>query len=178
MRGAVWGVSLHAPAIYGRLTVRENLEFHAEVFGVSRGEARARASWAIELFDLDECASTVGLELSVGTRRRADLARATLHDPEIIVLDEPTAGVDVMSVRAIRDVLRSLAAQGKTVVVTTHEVNEAERLFDQVAILNRGRVIREGTVQEILDDAHASGEKDCSRLEDAFVALIRREQPR
>ncbi len=147
------GVSLHQPAIYSRLTVDENLQFHATIAGASRSDAKRLASRAIDRFDLRDIAQSRGAYLSFGERRRVDLARAIMNDPSIVILDEPTAGVDVMSVRAIRDILQSLASDGKTIVITTHEVNEAERLFEYVAIIHRGRLVSQGATRDISENS-------------------------
>jgi len=123
-----------SPGLYGRLTVRENLECFVDLYEVDHGPDRiARALEAVNLVDrADDISST----LSKGLRQRVGLARALLSDPEILFLDEPTAGLDPVAAREVHELIAGLRGRGVTIFLTTHRLEEAERLCDRVAILN------------------------------------------
>jgi ABC-2 type transport system ATP-binding protein len=110
-------------------------------------------------------------ELSGGQKRRLVLAKALIHDPEILILDEPTAGADVEMRLHLWEMLRDLHAQGKTILLTTHYLEEAERLCQRVGILHRGRLVSLGTPKQLV---HERGK---AHLEDVFLELIRSERP-
>jgi daunorubicin resistance ABC transporter ATP-binding subunit len=128
-------------ALYDELTAWANLDFHADLFGIPRRDKRQRITRMLELVQLlDRKDSRVGT-FSGGMRRRLALARALLHEPELIYLDEPTLGVDVQSRRAIWDYILGLRTQGKTVLLTTNYLEEAQSLCDRLAILDHGKLI-------------------------------------
>ena len=128
-------------ALYEELTAWTNLDFHADLFGVPRREKKERIIRMLELVQLlDRKDSRVGT-FSGGMKRRLALGRALLHDPQLIYLDEPTLGVDVQSRRAIWDYIISLREQGKTVLITTNYLEEAQALCDRLAIIDHGKLI-------------------------------------
>lgn len=128
-------------ALYEELTAWANMDFHADLFGIPRKEKKERIIKLLELVQLlDRKDSRVGT-FSGGMKRRLALARALLHDPQLIYLDEPTLGVDVQARRAIWDYILSLRAQGKTVLITTNYLEEAQALCDRLAIIDRGKLI-------------------------------------
>lgn len=150
------------------LTARENLVFHAAYFGIGGAVAGARADSLLAAFGLaDRAGAKVG-ELSGGQQQRLMIARALMHDPEVLFLDEPTVGLDPQTRLALWDVLRDLHARGHTIVLTTHYMEEADRLCERVAILDRGRLLAldtpanlkarapGGTLVEITLDADAT----------------------
>ncbi len=144
------GVAPQAVAVYEALTGSENLALFATLYGLrggARHEAIARALAFVGLTDRrDDRVSTY----SGGMKRRLNLAAAVLHDPDLVLLDEPTVGVDPQSRNAIFDNIAALRTRGRTVVYTTHYMEEAERLCDRVAILDRGRVLANDTVQNLI----------------------------
>jgi daunorubicin resistance ABC transporter ATP-binding subunit len=138
---AVLGAVPQETALYDELSARANLEFHADLFGIPRREVPARITRILDLVQLlDRKDSRVGT-FSGGMKRRLALGRALLHDPQLIYLDEPTLGVDVQSRRAIWDYILGLRDQGKTVLITTNYLEEAQALCERLGILDRGKLI-------------------------------------
>jgi ABC-2 type transport system ATP-binding protein len=136
-------------ALYEELTAWTNLDFHADLFGVPRREKKERIIRMLELVQLlDRKDSRVGT-FSGGMKRRLALGRALLHDPQLIYLDEPTLGVDVQSRRAIWDYIISLREQGKTVLITTNYLEEAQALCDRLAIIDHGKLIAVDTPEHL-----------------------------
>jgi ABC transporter DrrB family efflux protein len=133
------------------LTGRENLEMFGRLFGLSRADARQRAGELLERFDLVDAADRPARTYSGGMRRRLDLASSLLRDPRILFLDEPTAGLDPRSRNQIWAVVRELVRDGTTVLLTTQYLEEADQLADQIAVIDHGRVIAQGTGSELKD---------------------------
>lgn len=125
-------------ALYEELSAWDNLDFHADLFGMLRKEKKARIMQMLELVQLQERKGSRVSTFSGGMKRRLALARALLHDPHLLYLDEPTLGVDVQSRRAIWDYILSLRDQGKTVLITTNYLEEAQALCERIAILDHG----------------------------------------
>ena len=123
------------------LNVLENLVFHSAYFGIARGEASRRGLELLEQFGMREKADEKVDALSGGQQQRLMIARALIHEPEVIFLDEPTVGLDPQARLALWDVLRHLHRQGRTIVMTTHYMEEAEQLCDRLAIIDRGRLL-------------------------------------
>ena len=128
-------------ALYEELSAWDNLDFHADLFGMSRKEKKVRIMQILELVQLQERKRSRVGTFSGGMKRRLALARALLHDPQLLYLDEPTLGVDVQSRRAIWDYILSLRDQGKTVLITTNYLEEAQALCERIAILDHGKLI-------------------------------------
>lgn len=126
--------------VWDRLTCREQLEFSGQLYGLGRAEARASAGRLLSDLGLAEKAGKQARTLSGGMQRRLNIALALVHDPSLVVLDEPEAGLDPQSRALVRDYIRSLAER-KTVIVTTHDMDEAERVSDRVAIMDQGRLL-------------------------------------
>ena len=164
------GVLPETAGLYGRLTAREHLEYAARLHGLTGRDLDAAVDRAIDVLGMDGLASRRTAGFSQGERRKVALARALVHDPQNVLLDEPTNGLDVMSIRSVRRQVRRLADAGKCVVLSTHVMQEVAALCDRIVILARGRVVAEGTPAEILAAGRADG------LEDAFVALIGTEE--
>ncbi len=135
------------------LNVREILIYNAGYFGIRSREAKRRADELLERFDLGEKKHSKVSELSGGMKRRLLLAKALIHDPEILILDEPTAGADVALRRQIWELMKELNAQGRTILLTTHYLEEAERLCERVAILDRGELLAVGPPTELTKSA-------------------------
>ena len=139
-----------------QLTVTENLEFRGRFFGLSRRDAGRRAAQLIEIFGLGDRRRAMATDLSGGQARRLLIARALVHRPQVLFLDEPTAGLDPQTRVNLWDLLRVLHEQGQTVLLTTHYLEEAERLCDRVAVVDRGLVLASGTVAELTGSAGAA----------------------
>ena len=136
--------------------VREILVLQAGYYGIPRREAGRRADELLERFGLSSKADDKIWKLSGGMKRRLLIAKAMIHEPDILILDEPTAGVDVELRRALWIYLRKLNAEGKTILLTTHYIEEAEELCEEVAIIDRGRIIAQGSPEDLVQ---AGGER-------------------
>jgi sodium transport system ATP-binding protein len=163
---ACMGVLSDARGLYPRLTARENIVYYGRLHGMDEARAHARAEQLARLLDLAPLLERRCEGFSQGERMKTALARALVHDPQHIVLDEPTNGLDVLATRALRDALRRLRDdEGKCIVFSTHIMQEVERLCDRVVLVSQGRTVAEGTVAEL---NAISGTPD---FEDSFVAL-------
>jgi lipooligosaccharide transport system ATP-binding protein len=132
------------------LTVRENMIIYGRYFGLSRKEVRERADRLLEFVQLDERASSRVDPLSGGMKRRLTIARSLVNDPELLLLDEPTTGLDPQARHAVWDRLFRLKRQGVTLVLTTHYMDEAEQLCDRLVIMDRGKIAQEGSPLELI----------------------------
>jgi ABC-2 type transport system ATP-binding protein len=146
------GLAPQEPNLDRFLTVRETLVYHAGYFGVDRREAGARADELIDAFDLGDKAKVRTNRLSGGMKRRLLLARAFVHDPPLLILDEPTAGVDVELRHELWHYIRDLHARGRTILLTTHYLEEADALCDEIAMIDAGRIVLRGTPEGLRDD--------------------------
>ncbi|HEV2377018.1 MAG TPA: ABC transporter ATP-binding protein [Streptosporangiaceae bacterium] len=137
-------------AIYPDLSGRENLLFFARLYGMSRARARARADEVLEVIGLADRASDQTKKYSGGMKRRLNIGLGLLNQPKLLVLDEPTVGVDPQSRNAILESVEGLSAEGMAVLYTTHYMEEAERLCDRIGIIDHGNLIAEGTRRELV----------------------------
>ena len=162
-------------ALYEELSAWTNLDFHADLFGYPAKDKKARIEKMLDLVQLSERKDSRVSTFSGGMKRRLALARALLHDPSLIYLDEPTLGVDVQSRRAIWDYILDLGRQGKTVLITTNYLEEAQALCGRIAIIDRGRLVALDTpdhLRQIYGGAVVEIETDCaSRHADALRQL-------
>jgi len=161
------GVVPQELALYEKLSARENLEFFGRLSGLEEGALSTAVDSALELSGLSERAHDRVEDYSGGMKRRLNLVIGCLHEPDLIVLDEPTVGVDPQSRNHIFDALEALRERGRTLLYTTHYMEEAERLCDRVAILDEGKVVGIGTRQQL---AEASGDPSAD-LEKVFLTL-------
>jgi ABC-2 type transport system ATP-binding protein len=145
----VIGVTGQFSAVDGLLTGEENLALMADLSHLERAEGRRRIAQLLDRFDLEEAARKPAVTYSGGMRRRLDLAMTLVGGPRIIFLDEPTAGLDPRSRRTVWQIVRDLAGDGITILLTTHYLEEADQLADRVGVLDRGRVIAEGSPDEL-----------------------------
>ena len=134
------------------LTVLENMLVYARYFGIPGEHARERADRLLRFVDLDARAGDTVVKLSGGMQRRLQIARALINEPDLILLDEPTTGLDPQARRLVWERLRDLRARGTSVVMTTHYMDEAERLCDRLVVLDHGEVVREGTPAALVRD--------------------------
>ena len=132
-----------------QLTVAENLEFRSRFFGLSLREAQRRAEQLLEVFGLADRRKAMSTDLSGGQAKRLLIARALVHRPDVLFLDEPTAGLDPQTRANLWDILRVLHAEGQTILLTTHYMEEAEALCEQVSVVDHGEVLASGTVNEL-----------------------------
>jgi ABC-2 type transport system ATP-binding protein len=159
-------------ALYEELSARDNMEFHADLFGVPRREKRTRIQQLLELVQLVERGRTRVGNFSGGMKRRLALARSLLHNPEVIILDEPTLGVDVQARRAIWDYILALRDQGKTVLITTNYLEEAQALCERLAILDGGHLLAVDTPEHLKQRYGGSIiEVETAQPGDSLVAL-------
>ncbi|MBB5374398.1 ATP-binding cassette domain-containing protein [Acidocella aromatica] len=157
-------------SLYGELTVRQNLDFFARAYGLDRAARRLAIADALARFELAEAADSLASALPLGLKQRLSLAAALMHKPEILFLDEPTSGVDPLNRRAFWARIGELAAQGVTVLVTSHFMDEAE-YCDRLAIINAGRVLVTDTPAALRARVRTPALPDPT-LEDAFIALV------
>ena len=162
------GYMSQAFGLYGDLTVEENLRFYGSVYGLDK-ELDARVAWAKERMMLAELGHRIAGKLAGGQRQRLALGCSLLHRPLVLFLDEPTAGVDPAARRLFWQIIRGLAAEGTTIIVTTHYMDEAER-FDRLLFISRGKLKAVGTPDEV----KATFGQNLT-LEDIFVMLQERE---
>lgn len=142
---SLMGLAPQDPNLDRFLTVRETLRFHGRYFGLARRDAYAKADELIDAFDLGAKANARSTRLSGGQRRRVLLAKAFMHDPPLVILDEPTAGVDVELRMELHEYIRRVHASGRTVLLTTHYLEEAEQLCDDLALIQHGTIVARGT---------------------------------
>ena len=138
-----------------QLTVAENLSFRSRFFGLPTGAAVKRAAQLIDAFGLSDRKNAMADQLSGGQARRLMIARALVHQPDVLFLDEPTAGLDPQTRVNLWDILKVLHAQGQTILLTTHYMEEAEELCDRIAVVDHGKILAEGSVDKLLADSGA-----------------------
>ena len=160
------GVLPHGAGIYPNLTARENILYFGALQGLPRAARRARAAELVKLLEMEEFADRPARGFSQGERVRTALARALVHSPRNLVLDEPTNGLDVMAVRALRGLLLQLRDAGHCVLFSSHVMQEVSALCDEVVVIAHGVVLEHGTPEQIRNRAAAGS------LEEAFVRLI------
>ena len=154
-------------ALYPRLTARETLEFFARVNRYPRERVGARVDELVERFGIDRFESVRVEKLSSGMKQKVSIARTVVHDPPVLVFDEPTVGLDVINALEMQEVIRALRAEGKTIIFSTHVMSEAEKLCDTIAIIHGGRLLTSGSLEE---HRRATGKH---YLEDIFVQYVR-----
>jgi len=152
--------------LYGRLTAREVLTFFGRAYGVPRQALPERITTVAERLRIRPLLDRRCESLSTGEKQRVSLARAVLHDPPVLVLDEPTNGLDVLASRFLRELVRSERDRGKAIIFSTHYLAEAELLCDRVGLMHRGKLLREAPPQDLRRETGASS------LEEAFLAMV------
>lgn len=148
------GSHIETPALYERATARQNLEIHAVGHGIARTDSRIAST--LETVGLSSRSDDSVKNFSLGMRQRMSLAVAILHDPELVVLDEPTNGLDPAGVVEIRDVIRSLPARGMTALVSSHVLGEIEKTVDEVVIIRNGQLVAAGSIDQIIGQGSGS----------------------
>lgn len=160
------GVLTDSQGLYLRLTARENIRYYGRLQGLGGDALESRIDDLIRLLDMVDIADRPAEGYSTGEQVKVAIARALVHDPQNVILDEPTAGLDVMSTRAMRQVIRDLRAMGRCILFSSHVMQEVALLCDNIVIIAHGKVVAQGSPNELLEQT-----KDES-LEDAFVSII------
>ncbi|MBB3276216.1 MULTISPECIES: ATP-binding cassette domain-containing protein [unclassified Pseudoxanthomonas] len=164
------GVLPDARGVYKRLTARENIAYFGELHGLSREVIAERTRKLSQALDMDDILDRQTEGFSQGQRTKTAIARALVHDPKNVILDEPTNGLDVMTTRAMRGFLRQLREEGRCVIFSSHIMQEVAALCDRIVVIAKGRVVAAGTADELRRQV---GEDN---LEDAFVKVIGSEE--
>ncbi len=164
------GVLPDSKGIYPRLSARENIAYYGKIHGLRGDELNARVETLVHDLGLNRVGDRRAEGFSQGERMKVAIARALVHDPSNVLLDEPTNGLDIMSTRAMRELIASLRDQGRCVVFSSHVMQEVSALCDRIVVISRGRVAAAGTPDQLREQTG----KDS--LEDAFVALIGSEE--
>ena len=160
------GVLSDARGLYPRLTARENIRYYGMLHGLAGAALDTRVAMLVHALGLDPLADRRTQGFSQGEKMKVAIARALVHDPATILLDEPTNGLDIMSVRALREQLRQLRGEGRCLLFSSHVMQEVAALCDRIVILGAGRVVAVGTAAELI------AQSGSATLEDAFVSLL------
>jgi len=155
-----------ATALYGRLTGRETLQYFGRLADLNGSVLKARIDELLRLLEIDEFADRRCDKLSTGMKQKVSIARTLVHDPQVMILDEPTLGLDVMTARTIVAFIRDCRARGKTVIFSSHVMSEVEKLCDVIAIIHGGRILTEGSLPEL------RARTGLADLEDIFVHTV------
>jgi sodium transport system ATP-binding protein len=165
----ILGVMPENWGLYPHLTPRDHLRFYGELFRLDESTLNKKIDGLIDELEMGEYADRKCEDFSKGMKQKTSLARTLLHEPKHLLLDEPTSGLDVMSARQVRRLVRNLRDKGCCVIISTHILSEAERMCDTIVLMDKGKKVAEGSVDELLQKAGKT------TLEDAFVTLIGRE---
>jgi len=160
------GVLSDARGLYPRLTARENIRYYGALHGLAGNSLDTRVDELVRALGIAAIADRRAQGFSQGERMKVAIARALVHDPQTILLDEPTNGLDIMSIRSLRDLLRDLRKSGKCLLFSSHVMQEVSALCDSIVILGHGRVVATGTAADLVAQSGAAV------LEDAFVRLL------
>jgi sodium transport system ATP-binding protein len=160
------GVLPDSRGLYGRLTARENIRYYGQMQGLRGGELERRIDELIKLLEMQDIADRVTEGFSQGQRVKVAIARSLVHNPQNVVLDEPTNGLDVLATRAMRTIIRRLRDEGRCILFSSHIMQEVAALCDRIVVVAHGTVVAAGTPDELRRN---TGEPN---LEDAFVAAI------
>ncbi|WP_024612496.1 ATP-binding cassette domain-containing protein [Pseudoalteromonas sp. TB64] len=152
--------------LYGRLTVKENIEYFAKLHGMDKNDIASRCDELFTLLDMHKFVDKRAENLSTGMKQKANIARAVVHRPAVVVLDEPTTGLDIMTTQTVIEFIKGLKAQGTPVIFSTHHLDEVALLCDRVAVINEGISCFDGTV----DEFKQAGKSD--ELNQAFMNIL------
>lgn len=163
----VIGILPEETSLYERLTAREMLLFAGQMYGLGRKETEERTQDLLGVMELTADADKLIVDYSMGMKKKVALAAALIHRPRVLFLDEPFNGIDPISVRAIRGVLNTLTEHGTTIFFTSHVMEVVERLCTRIAIIQKGKLVGQGTIAELREQAGEDG-----ALEDVFLKLV------
>src|SRR5665213_1055943 len=155
-----------ATALYGRLTAFEVVEYFGRLHGWADCELHPRMDALFDALDMNEFRDRRCDKLSTGMKQKTSIARTLVHDPPVMIFDEPTLGLDVLTARTVLGFIRECGQRGKTVIFSTHVMSEAEKLCDSIAIIHGGRILADGTLAQLRDRA------GLERLEDIFIKVV------
>ncbi len=159
------GYSPEEIILYDSLTPSEMISFYGSIYGIDRAKLVERSALLVKLFKLEEHMNKLAGELSHGNRRKLSLILALLHEPKVIILDEPFSGLDPEAGRVLKELLRKLASEGKTVIFSTHILELAEAVADEITIMHKGKIVMKGSKKE-LESAREKG-----GLEEVFMKV-------
>jgi sodium transport system ATP-binding protein len=154
--------------LYGRLTPREMVSYYGRLYGMAEGPLARRVDELFRRLEILPYADRLNDKLSSGEKQRVSVARALVHDPPVLVMDEPTSALDVLASRQLVEIIREQKAAGKTVLFSSHNLLQAQKLCDEFAVIHRGRILAQGTVERLREE---TGRSD---LEEIFVHLVER----
>jgi sodium transport system ATP-binding protein len=160
------GILVESAGLYAHSTTREHLRYIGHLHGLDGSGLEHHIDHLIDILDMRDFADRRAQGFSRGMIRKVVMGMALVHDPPNVILDEPTQGLDVVSTRAVRDIIRRFQAEGRCVVMSTHHMDEVERLCDRVAVVHRGEILEEGTPAELVEKYRADS------LESAFVEIV------
>jgi len=152
--------------VYDRMTARELVQYYGRLYGMAEEALERRLDELFATLQMDDFRDTLGAKMSTGMKQKVSIARTIIHDPPVMIFDEPTAGLDVLVARALLKTIASLKSQGKCIIFSTHIMREVEKLCDRVAIIHKGRILAEGSVAEL---ERRYGQHD---MEELFFDLI------
>lgn len=168
---AKMGVIPQNIALYEKLTARENLQLFGTLYGITGPKLTDRIDWALQWAGLVDRADEIVASYSGGMQRRLNIGCGVLHDPEIILLDEPTVGVDPQSRQRIRDMLKQLQQQGNSILLTTHQLDETQQVCNRIVIMDNGRTITSGTFEQLVRASVGTGRKVVLTVESHVASL-------
>ena len=162
------------PLVYPKLTGREFLFFIADIFEIPYNEAKKKIDGLFDIFSLSDRSNTLIETYSHGMKQKLIFSAALLHDPEVLIMDEPTIGLDPQSAKLVKDIMRELSSKGKTIFMSTHIIEIAEKMCSRVGIINKGTLIAEGTINDLREKTHDKA----GDLERLFIELTGGEDTR
>lgn len=154
--------------IYDRMTAREMVEYFGRLYGLEEEALQHRVDEIFHTLQMTEISDLLGSKMSTGMKQKVSIARTIIHDPPVLIFDEPTMGLDVLVARAVIKAIESLRDQGKCIIFSTHIMREVEKLCDRIAIIHKGRILAAGTIEELAEEHN---EPD---MEELFFDLITR----
>ncbi len=158
--------------IYDRMTAWEMVEYFGRLYGLEEVALQKRLDEIFTILQMNEFRDLLGSKLSTGMKQKVSIARTIIHDPPVLIFDEPTAGLDVLVARTVLKTVASLRDQGKRIIFSTHIMREVEKLCDRVAIIHKGHILAMGSIQELASEYHESD------MEELFFELISRSEER
>ena len=159
------GVVPESTGLYSRLTAWENIRYHSRLYGIDDSVSWKRTLKFAQSLDMEENLSRYTKGFSRGMRQKTALLRALAHGPKVLLLDEPTAGLDITSARTVRSLVEQIKQEGGTVVYSTHQLFEAQQVCDRIIIIHNGNVMADGSPKQLIND------NGCDTLEEAYVKL-------
>lgn len=156
--------------IYDRMTAREMVEYFGRLYGIPEDKLQDRIEDIFETLQMNDIRDRLGSKMSTGMRQKVSIARTIVHDPPVIIFDEPSSGLDVLVARNVLQTVEALKDQGKCIIFSTHIMREVEKLCDRIAVIHRGRILDEGTLTELAD------RHDQDDVEELFFDLIQQRE--